>query len=37
MAQRRLVEKMDMLNGGNIFLKRVDPVLERVDAVEITV
>lgn len=36
MAQRHLVEKMDMLNGGNIYHKQVDPLLDTVDAAEIT-
>jgi hypothetical protein len=36
MAQRYLVEKMDMLNGGNIFSRQVDPLLDTVDVVEIT-
>ena len=36
MAQRYLVEKMDMLNGGNIFSRKVDPLLDTVDVVEIT-
>jgi hypothetical protein len=36
MAQRYLVEKMDMLNGGNLFHKQDDPLLDTVDTVDIT-